>query len=512
MNTFIIVSLIALSLTAIALQIKNDKRFVNFFGVLVFAGIVQVLASSFDPDSAFLIYSLVGLVSANFIASQVKFLQKDYVRVIVPLITVVGFLILFQGKTVNFLGADYISVNKFLVVGAILAVLGFEIGVLKLKLLKKFFDESDHEDLLTGLLLFFTGISLFLGSLASSSFGIIVVAASFLSASFYNKGLTLRILVSMLIIATLPYLLSLIEGESAVMIDGDVIGGLFIGAFGMYFTQKLWLSKKRSALAIGLSYTLVMGVSFGFLWAGTVFYKMGGIDAMLGVFVGIALINAVLGRAYVGSSLFTLLLVGATIIPGYMVNEEQQEFENQVMLTAEGGVDKEGNVIAPPEALSLFDITGDYILLSDSSTVKFELGEEGKNKGAFKIVMGSVRISDDPTASSLTITLPMKHFTTFSSMRDESLRGDEYFNVKKYPTMKFEAAGFMPKSENTYELDGDFTMLGVTKKTKVTLQRIDLEGQMVLIGSGTINRTEFGMTPDASEGNIVTFNYQVVLQ
>ena len=149
MNTFIIVSLIALSLTAIALQIKNDKRFVNFFGVLVFAGIVQVLASSFDPDSAFLIYSLVGLVSANFIASQVKFLQKDYVRVIVPLITVVGFLILFQGKTVNFLGADYISVNKFLVVGAILAVLGFEIGVLKLKLLKKFFDESDHEDLLT---------------------------------------------------------------------------------------------------------------------------------------------------------------------------------------------------------------------------------------------------------------------------------------------------------------------------------------------------------------------------
>jgi polyisoprenoid-binding protein YceI len=512
MNTLIIVSLIALSITAIALQIKNEKRFLNFFGILIFAGIVQLLVSSFDPESAPLLYSLVGLVSVNFIASQVKFLRKDYIRVLVPLITVVGFLMVFQGKTVNFLGADYISVNKFLVAGSILAVLGYEIGVIKLKFLKKLFDESDHEDLMTGLLLLFAGISLFLGSLASSSFGILVVAASFLSASFYNNGLTLRVLISMLILATLPYLLSLVEGESAVLIDGDVIGGLFIGGFGMYFTQKLWLSKKRSAIAIGLSYALVLGISFGFLWAGTIFYKMGGIDAMLGVFVGMALINAVLGRGYIGSSLFTLLLVGATIIPGYMVNEEQQEFENQVMITAEGGVDKEGNVIAPPEALSITEIAGNYTLLSDSSTVKFELGEEGKNKGAFKVVTGKVSLSEDPAKSSLSITLPMKHFTTFSSMRDKSMRSDEYFNVKKYPTMKFEATGFVAKSESSYELNGDFTMLGVTKKTKVTLQRIDLNGQKVLIGSGKINRTEFGMTPDASEGNVVTFSYQVVLQ
>lgn len=512
MNTLIIVSLIALSLTAIALQIKNEKRFINFFGVLIFAGIVQLLAASFDPDSAFLVYSLVVLVSVNFIASQVKFLQRDYVRVIVPLLTVVGFLFVFQGNTVNFLSEDYISVNKFLVAGSILAVLGYEIGALKLKFLKSFFNELDHEDLMTGLLLFFTGISLFLGSLASSSFGILVVTASFLSASFYNKGLTLRVLVSMLIIATLPYLLSLVEGESAVMIDGDVVGGLFIGAFGMFFTQKLWLSKKRSAVAIGLSYALVLGVSFGFLWAGTIFYKMGGIDAMLGVFVGMALINAVLGRGYIGSSLFTLLLVGATIIPNYMINEEQEKFENQVMVTVEGGVDKEGNVIVAPEALSLSEIEGNYVLLSDSSTVKFELGEEGKNKGAFKIVTGSVSLNADPTTSSLSITLPMKHFTTYSSLRDKSLRSDEYFNVKKYPTMKFEATGFVLIADNSYELNGDFTMLGVTKKTKVTLQRIDLDGQKVLIGSGTINRTEFGMTPDASEGNVVTFNYQVVLQ
>ena len=55
-------------------------------------------------------------------------------------------------------------------------------------------------------------------------------------------------------------------------------------------------------------------------------------------------------------------------------------------------------------------------------------------------------------------------------------------------------------------------MLGVTRKTKVSLQRIDLNGRMILIGSGKIDRTQFGMTPDASEGNVVTFNYQVELK
>ena len=54
-------------------------------------------------------------------------------------------------------------------------------------------------------------------------------------------------------------------------------------------------------------------------------------------------------------------------------------------------------------------------------------------------------------------------------------------------------------------------MLGVTKVIVVSLQRIDLNGRKILIGSGKIDRTLFGMTPDASEGNLVSFNYQVEL-
>ncbi len=512
MNTLIIVTLIVLGVVAIALQIKKDERFISFFNLLVFAAVAQLLTSDFDESSSSVIYAIIGLVTINFLASKIKLLQRDYVRALVPLISVGAFLMMFKGTTINFLGEDYLSVNKFLVAGSVIAVLGYELGALKIKVLKKLLDGVEEKDIMTGLLLFFTGVSIFLGSLASSSFGLLVVTAAFLSSSFYRKDQSMRIHISLLIMTLLPHLLSLVEGETAVIVDGDVLEGLFMGAFGMYFIQKLWSSKNRNTIAIAGSYLLVLGVSFGLLWVGTIFYKMGGMDALLGVFVGIAMVNAILGKGYVATSLLMFLLVGASVISPHMVNEEQKAFENKVMITADGGVDEEGNAIEAPNALALSEVVGTHTLLSDSSIVQFELGEGGKTKGAFKKVSGAVIINEDGAKSSLNITLSMKDFTTFVGPRDKSLRSSDYFNIDKFPTIKYKANGFVEKGENVYELNGDFTMLGVTKKVKVSLQRIDLNGRKILIGSGEIDRTLFGMTPDASEGNVVSFNYQVELQ
>lgn len=510
MSTLIILPILVLGISGIALQIKQDRRFVQFFNLLVFASVIQLLNLDFDSNSTSINYALIGVVALNFLAAQIKFLQANYIRVLVPLISVGAFLMMYQEQTINFLGEDYLSVNKFLVVGSMVAVLGYEFGLLKIKLLKKLLNGVEDEDVMTALLLFFTGISVFLGSLAASSFGMMVVTASFLSSSFYRKDESNKLVISLLIISVLPHLLSLVDGEKALLVDGDVLEGLFIGAFGMYFLQKLWLSKNRNLLAISVSYLLVLVFAFALLWSGTVFYKMGGMDALLGVFVGVALINAIFGKGYIGSSLFMLLLAGATISPSYMVNEEQNEFENQMIIT-EGAIDEDGNEIAAPKAIDLSSIIGSHTLMSDSSNIQFSLGEEGKTKGAFKNVSGSVNIKEDLTQSSLNITLEMKNFTTFSSMRDKSLMAADYFNTDKFPTMKYSANGFTEKEANLYELDGDFTMLGVTKKIKVSLMRIELGNRNILIGSGEIDRTQFGMTPDASEGNVVSFNYQIEL-
>ena len=145
MNTLIIITLIVLGILAIALQAKKNERFVPFINLLVFAAVAVVLSSDFNDSSSSVVYALIGLVSINFLASQIKMLQKEYVRVLVPLISVISFLLMIKGTTINFLGEDYLSVNKFLVGCSIIAVLGYELGALKIKLFKKLFDGVDQE-------------------------------------------------------------------------------------------------------------------------------------------------------------------------------------------------------------------------------------------------------------------------------------------------------------------------------------------------------------------------------
>lgn len=182
--------------------------------------------------------------------------------------------------------------------------------------------------------------------------------------------------------------------------------------------------------------------------------------------------------------------------------------ENIIVMNS---TDANGNKVEGPKVLPLTDVLGSYSILADSSQVVFSLGKNGVTKGKFKKVAGTMTLAEDPTQSALKVVLEMKDFTTFNGMRDESLRGSDYFNVDKFPKMTYQVKGFADKGNDEYEATGDFTMLGVTKPIKVTLQRVEVGDRLILIGSGTIDRTEFGMAPSAAEGNVVSFNYQVEL-
>ena len=71
---------------------------------------------------------------------------------------------------------------------------------------------------------------------------------------------------------------------------------------------------------------------------------------------------------------------------------------------------------------------------------------------------------------------------------------------------------FEKLDEFTYKVKGDFKMLGVTKPVEVNLKRVSLNGLDYIVGEGVIDRTLFGMSPSATEGNIVSFNYRVQLK
>jgi len=254
---------------------------------------------------------------------------------------------------------------------------------------------------------------------------------------------------------------------------------------------------------------LFFGISFGILFLGTVYDQMGGMDAFIGILMGAAIVNLVIGKEYVGLGVFPILIAGGMFIAPTMVNTELQQFEE--MNNSGQTTNSEGENENQPTTISLEDAVGNYKLNPASSVVRFFLGKKGETKGAFTEVKGTINLAENMENSNLNIEMAMEHFTTFNKFRDESLRGADYFSVDKFPTMNYKATGFTSLGDNVYEVQGDFTMLGVTKNINVTLYRFE-DDKLKLSGKGKIDRREFGMSPSATEGNIVTFEYTVELQ
>ncbi|MDX2360051.1 MAG: YceI family protein [Crocinitomicaceae bacterium] len=506
MTTVLILSFICIGLTAIVLQAKSERDFGDFLNLLVLVALSSALITEVDVDNKGTVFALMGIGAINFVASQIIFLRKPAVRILVPLISIIAYFLMFKDVSVVFTGKAYPLVNKFLVIGAIISVAGYEFGKLKLKVISKLFGEVEEEELIKSVLIFFVGVAVFLSVFQSGMLGLLVVATAYLSTSFYRSEEGKTISSTLLSLSVIPYLLIQSDYNSVNLMGGDVLAGLFFGAFGVYFLQKLWMSKKRNMALILLGYVIVLGISYGLLYGHMIHANMGGMDAFIGIIIGAALVIAVKGVAYVGTSLMAFLIVGGILIPPYMINNEAAEFENDRIIVDELSEDGEEAVY-----VSLGEMIGDYSVDEEKSSIAFVMGEEGETTGAFKAYSGKISIAENLEESSFEILLDLENFTTFNSFRDGSLMDDTYLNAEKFPTMSYKGNSITSLGDNTYEIQGEFTMLGVSKDLTVSLFCVETEEGNMLIGKGDIDRTLFGMTPSAEEGDVVSFDYSVGL-
>jgi polyisoprenoid-binding protein YceI len=102
-------------------------------------------------------------------------------------------------------------------------------------------------------------------------------------------------------------------------------------------------------------------------------------------------------------------------------------------------------------------------------------------------------------------TVQTDSVSTGLGMRDNTLKGSSLFNTAKYPTAVFKSTGVTQIDPAHIVMQGDLTMLGVTKplKVKITLERpeVDPVTKVVSIGTtadSTISRSEWGMTSYSS--------------
>jgi polyisoprenoid-binding protein YceI len=69
-----------------------------------------------------------------------------------------------------------------------------------------------------------------------------------------------------------------------------------------------------------------------------------------------------------------------------------------------------------------------------------------------------------PQKSSVEFTMQAASIDTGQPSRDEHLRSPDFFEVTKYPTISFKSTSVVPKSKTSFEVTGDLTMHGVTKR------------------------------------------------
>ena len=100
------------------------------------------------------------------------------------------------------------------------------------------------------------------------------------------------------------------------------------------------------------------------------------------------------------------------------------------------------------------------------SNVKFSVTHMvvSEVEGSFRGFEGNVTA---PTAdfNNATIDFTVKTATVFTDndQRDAHLKGDDFFNAEKFPTMSFKSTSFKKVSGNKYTLTGNLTIRDVTK-------------------------------------------------
>jgi len=121
-------------------------------------------------------------------------------------------------------------------------------------------------------------------------------------------------------------------------------------------------------------------------------------------------------------------------------------------------------------------------------------------RGRFTDFSGAIRYDEnDITKTSATIIIKTESIDTDLDFRDRDLKSDNWFDVEKYPTIKFQSKR-AAKTELGFDIIGDLTIKNVTKEVKIRMAQPsgvqnDVRGdsQVICTGSITIDRNDYGV-------------------
>lgn len=128
----------------------------------------------------------------------------------------------------------------------------------------------------------------------------------------------------------------------------------------------------------------------------------------------------------------------------------------------------------------------------------------GVVRGRFDKVTGTITSSPDPAACAVDVTIATYSISTQNTIRDDDLRGPDFFNVTQFPTLTYTGHGIRRLPEGVWIMEGSLTIRGITK---VVPMRFGFKGMFrdmpagaparaAFHGTAATKRADFGMTRD----------------
>lgn len=170
-------------------------------------------------------------------------------------------------------------------------------------------------------------------------------------------------------------------------------------------------------------------------------------------------------------------------------------------------------------ALPAFAAPVAYTLDPDHTVPRFEVlhNNFSLHTGMFMKSAGKAMIDTDAKAGSVEVTIQSSSFLSGHAFMEGVMKGKDFFNVEQFPTMGFKSTRFTFAGDKPATVEGEFTMLGVTRPVTLTFtywacgqhprtKKEQCGGNL----SGQIKRSDFGMKafiPAVADD--VRFNIQV---
>jgi len=137
-----------------------------------------------------------------------------------------------------------------------------------------------------------------------------------------------------------------------------------------------------------------------------------------------------------------------------------------------------------------------FAITTEESSIKFYVKASVKLVGTFNKWDASLTFTTtDVTTGVLDIKIQADSVSTGSGMKDGKLKSKDFFDVKENPMITFLSKKVTQTGPETFEVDGDFTIRGVSKPEKLLLTVSGKgTGTGEIKGTMAFDRRDYGMS------------------